>query len=166
MSEIDDLRASMRAAQPSGKGQYIEQGRHELEIKNCFVKRSTQEGRIKETWICEFTVITSTNPSHEPGSTRSYAENPENAGWMGRFKSFLTAAVGVPSNAKLSPADEQTIGDVTVALRFDEERTRMGWPENFLKGRRVLCEGMAGKSKGGIEITNKKWEPAAPVAAA
>jgi hypothetical protein len=164
-ADIDALRASMRAAQPSGKGQYIEEGRHLLEIDKCFCKRTSIDGRWKETYICEFKVIESTNPTHTPGSTRSYAENPENAGWMGRFKSFLCAAVGATDENKLSVQDEDTISDVIAALRYDEHRIAKGWPENFLKSRRVTCEGMKGTSRGGTPITNKKWAPAPPVAA-
>lgn len=156
---IEELRKSMQAAQPSGRGQYLDQGRHELEIDKAFVKRTTFEGKTKESWIVEFKVISSTNPSHEVGSTRSYVENPNNDGWMGRFKAFLVAVAGIPGAQKLNPQDEQLISDITVALRYDEYRVERQWPENFLKGRRVLCEGMPGKSRNNTPITNKKWEP-------
>lgn len=162
-SEIDALRAAMKAAQPSGKGVYIEAGQHVLDIDRAFVKRSMQGGMTKESWIVEFKVVSSTNPTHEVGSTRSYVENPANQGWMERFKSFLSAAVGADPTGKISAEDEITISDVTVALRFDEYRIERGWPENFLKGRRLHCEGMAGVSKSGGPVTNKKWTPAPSV---
>lgn len=157
-AEIEALRNSMRAAQVPGGGSYVEAGQHVLDVDNCFVKQSAKEGAIKTTWICEFKVVASTNPSHEVGSTRSYVENPLNEGWLGRFKGFLAAAVGCDPT-KLSPTDENTIGDIVVALRYPEFRTAQGWPDNFLKGRRVKCEGMPGLSKKGKPITNKKWEP-------
>ena len=166
-AEIEALRASMRAAAPSGRGNYIEDGQHLLEIEKCFCKRTQIDGRFKETYICEFKVLASTNPTHEPGSTRSYAENPENAGWMGRWKSFLAAAAGLDPDLKLSIQDEDTISDMIAALRYEEFRNSKGWPENFLRSRQVKCEGTPGKSRGGTPITNKKWTAyvAPPVAA-
>lgn len=156
----------MRAAAPSGRGQYIEDGQHLLEIEKCFCKRTEIDGRWKETYICEFKVLHSTNPTHEQGQTRSYAENPENAGWMGRWKSFLAAAAGLDPDMKLSQQDEDTIADMIAALRYEEFRASKRWPENFLKGRQVTCQGVPGKSKGGTPITNKKWMPyVAPAAA-
>lgn len=156
-AEIDQLRAAMRSAQVSGKGQYIGEGRHLLEVDKALVKRSTFEGNTKETWIIEFKVIESSNPTHEVGQTRSYVENPANAGWMGRFKGALLGLIGAET---VTPQAEAAIGDLFVALRHDEERVALKLPENFLHGRRVRCEGMAGKSKKGGDITNLRWSVA------
>src|ERR1700676_131513 len=156
-AEIEALRASMRSAQPSGRGSYIEEGRHSLEVDKCCGKRSNIDGRWKETYIAEFKVLESSNSTHEVGSTRSYAENPENAGWMGRWKSFLAAAAGLNPDKKMTTQDEDIISDMIAALRYDEHRIAKGWPENFLHGRQVRCEGAPGKSRGGTPITNKKW---------
>jgi hypothetical protein len=164
-TEIEALRATMKAAQASGKGQYIEAGRHLLEVDRCFVKRSQQSGTIKESWICEFKVIESSNPTHEVGSTRSYVENPANKGWLERWKSFMLAAIGVDPSATPTPAGaDDAVADMFVALRYDEARVSMQLPDNFLKGKRVACEGMAGKSLSGGPVTNKKWTPAPPPA--
>jgi hypothetical protein len=133
-AEIDALRAAMRSAQVSGKGQYIGDGRHLLEVDKALVKRSTFEGNTKETWIIEFKVIESSNPTHEAGQTRSYVENPANAGWMGRFKGALLALIGAET---VTPKAEAAIGDIFVALRHDEERVALKLPENFLHGRRA-----------------------------
>lgn len=156
----EELRAAMRSAQVPGAGQYIGDGRHHLELALGFIKRSAFEGKVKETWIFEFKVLESSNQTHEVGSTRTYAENPNNDGYLGRVKHCLISLAGLDPTSKLTSADEDTIGNIIVALRYDEERVRMGWPENFLKGRRVYCEGMAGKSRKGSDITNKKWAPA------
>jgi hypothetical protein len=164
-SEIDALRASMRSAQVAGKGQYVGEGRHVLEVDKCFVKRSSYDGVQKETYICEFKVLESSNPTHEAGSTRTYAENPANLGWLGRWKGCLLGLIGVDPAGKVPAEAETAVGDIIVALRYDDERIKLGFPENFLKGRRVRCEGMAGKSKGkdgkpGTDIVNKRWTPA------
>lgn len=157
----DELRAAMRSAQPSGRGNYLEDGRHVLEVDKALCKRTTFEGKTKESWIIEFKVVESSNSTHEVGSTRSYIENPENAGWLGRFKSALLAIGGVDPSSKISPEIETAVGDILAALRFDEERVRLGWPVDFLKGRRVFCEGSKGKSRSGSDVTNKKWQPIA-----
>ena len=165
MTTPDELRAAMRSAQVSGKGQYIEEGRHVLDVDKALVKRTTIDGNTKESWIIEFKVIESSNSTHEVGSTRSYVENPANAGWLGRFKYALLAIAGINPDGKISTADENTVGDIVACLRYDEERVRLGWPENFLKGRRVHCEGMPGKSRAGGNVTNKKWSPVSTVPA-
>ncbi len=163
-TEIEALRATMKAAQAAGKGQYIGEGRHLLEVARCFVKRSAQGGTVKESWICEFKVIESSNATHEVGSTRSYVENPANQGWLERWKSFMLAAIGVDPSAQPTPAGaDDAVANLFVALRYDEERVKMNLPENFFKGKRVSCEGMSGTSRLGGPVTNKKWTPAAEV---
>ena len=163
----EELRAAMRSAQPSGKGQYIEDGRHYLKIDKAIYKRTLVGATAKESWIIEFKVIESTNTTHEVNSTRSYVENPQNAGWDGRFMACLLAAIGVdPASPSANAPDVRAkLGDIMVAIQYDEERKRMGLPENFLAGLCVYCEGFAGKSRGGTPVTNKKWTPAPPPAA-
>ena len=166
--EIDALRAAMRAAQVNGRGLYIGNGTHILNVDKALCKRTLIQGNWKETWIVEFKVAASSAADHEVGQTRSYVENPQNAGWMDRFKGALVAICGIDMGTrKLTAEEEDTIGNIFVALRYDEERVRLGWPENFLKGRQVVCEGSDGKSLKGISVTNKKWSPyvAAPAAA-
>jgi hypothetical protein len=160
-AEIDKLRSAMRASQVFGKGVYVEEGRHRLMIDKVICQRTEIDGAVKETYLAECKVIASTNPSHEVGSTRTYAESTKNKGWMGRWKAFLAAAAGADPG-KLSPTDQETISDMIAAIRYDEFRAQKRWPENFLHGRVVDCEGMPGKSQGGTPITNKKWSPVAP----
>lgn len=162
MNDIEALRKMMREAQVSGKGQYVEQGQHDLELDKAFCKRSNHAGTPKENYIFEFKVIRSTNPTHEVGSTRSYVENVANQGWLERMKGCIAALVGVDPYGAISPQDQDTIADIIAALRYDEFRVQKGWPENFLKGRRVSCEGMPGTSqKKGMPVTHKKWKPMA-----
>ena len=161
MSSIDELRAAMKAAQPSGRSAYVEEGKHLLEVKILSCKHSLVEGKQKEAWIAEFNVIESTNPSHVVGTTRAYIEVPENQGWLGRFKSCLLALLGVDPSGVVSPEAEKSIGDIFVALRYDEERIKLGLPENFMAGRRVVCEGSKGLSRKGGPVTNKLWSPVA-----
>lgn len=161
MSEIEALRAAMRGAVVSGKGQYIEAGQHELTLDKAFFKRSQQGGKVKESYIFEFKVDKSSNPTHEVGSTRSYVENMANDGALERIKPCLAAIVGVDPYGVISPADQDLIADIIAALRYDEYRVQKNWPVDFLKGRRVACEGMPGTSRKGTPITNKKWSPLA-----
>ena len=165
--EIEALRAAMRTAQVNGRGAYIGNGRHVLEAGKVFCKRTSLQGTIKESWIAEFKVVSSSAADHEVGSTRSFVENPANAGWMDRWKGCLVALCGLDGNGRKLTAEEETvIGDIFVALRYDEFRVQKGWPENFLSGRIVNCEGTAGKSKAGGDVTNKKWSPYVSPAAA
>jgi hypothetical protein len=164
LEDIDALRKLMKTASPSGRGSYLEDGRHILQVKAAQCKRTNFEGKWKEAYILEFTVVQSTNPTHEVGSTRSYVENPENLGWLTRFKPALAALAGVNPYAKISQEDEETIADMIAALRYDEFRKSKQWPENFLVGRMCECEGSPGKSKNGTPITNKKWAPYEPPA--
>lgn len=167
MSSIDELRAAMRAAQPTGRSAYVEEGKHLLEVSTASCKQTSEEGVMRESWIIEFQVIESNNPTAKPGMTLAYIEVPKNKGWLGRFKACLIAIVGLDPALPLSAAQEETIGNLTVALRHEDTRKAMQLPENFLKGRRVVCEGSKGLSRAGGPVTNKKWSPApAPVAAA
>src|SRR5579872_7164224 len=94
-TEIEALRASMRAAQVFGKGQYILKGIHWLEIVKLFYKRTHMEGTTKESVICEFTVKGTNNPEMVVGETRSIVFNFEKKGWLSRFKALGLAIVGV-----------------------------------------------------------------------
>ena len=166
MDDIEALKKAMREAQPSGRGNYIEEGRHELTLTKLEIKRSQIEGRIKESWIAEFRVDASSNPTHEVGSTRSYVDVPENQGAMGRWKACLAALCGCPSNVQLTPQWHEYLAEVHAMLRYDDYRKSKGVAENWLVGKRVSCEGSPSKSKGGTPITNKRWEPLAPQQAA
>lgn len=156
---IEELRAAMRGAQVFGKGQYIEEGQYLLETIKIFYKRTVIDGSAKESIICEFKVLESSKPEVEIGSTRSYVENLANAGWLSRFKSCMLALIGVDPDGKIPKDAEDATTDLYVALRDDGERVRLGLPENFMAGKRVRVEGMAGKSKKGGAVTNKKWIP-------
>lgn len=162
---IDELRELMRKAQVSGKGAYVEAGQHVLDLDRALFKRSVQGSKVKESWIFEFKVVQSNNPTHEVGQTRSYVENTANDGWLERVKPCLAALCGKDPYGKLSPQDEDEISFVFAAIKFPDWGAQQGLPENFLKGRRVACEGTSGTSRGGTPITNKKWAPMAPGAA-
>ena len=160
MGTIDELRASMRAAQVFGKGQYFEPGRYTLEVQKLFYKRTTIDGTAKENIICEFKVLESSNPAIEVGSTRSSVFAFHHKGWLPRFKALVLALIGIDPDAKVPPAAEEAATDVYVALRDEGERTRLGFPENFMAGRKVQAEAMAGTSQAGKPVTNMKWMPA------
>lgn len=157
--DIEALRKAMMAAQPSGRGKYIEDGTHLLKLDKGFVKRTQIGAKWKESYIFEFVVEGSTNATHEAGSKRSYVENPENDGWDSRIKACILALMGLDPDKKLTPAENESYGDIVAALRYDEFRIAKGLPENFLGGRYAICEGTAGKSRSGGPVTHKKWAP-------
>ena len=164
-AEIEALRASMRAAQVFGKGQYILVGRHDLEVLKLFYKRTLIDGVAKESIIAEFKVTATTNPEMSSGETRSVVYTFDKKGWMSRFKALILALVGVDPDGRI-PADvEIAVGDIYAALRDDSERIRLGLPENFLFGKRVHVEGIPGTIRGGPNvgkpIVDLKWTPAA-----
>lgn len=165
MGEIEDLMTAMGAAVPTGRSAYVEEGVHILKLKLAKGQRTSYDGKSKESYVFEFEVLQSSNPSHEVGSTRGYVENMNNDGALGRIKACLIALCGIPSSHKLTPDDENKIKYMIAAIRYDDFRARLGWPENFLKDRVVFCEGSEGKSKKGTDITHKKWEPYTPPAA-
>lgn len=163
--DIEALRKAMQAASPTGRGNYVEDGQHVLQVEKALCKRTLIDGRWKESYIIEFKVLQSSNPKAEVGSSQAYIENPENAGWMGRFKAALLACTGFDPAGKIPAEVEAKMGDIIAALRYDEFRTSQGWPENFLAGCTVRCEGTPGKSRAGTPVTNKKWYPYTPPAA-
>lgn len=164
--DIAALRAAMVAAQPSGRGNYIEDGKHKLVCKLGKCKRTLISGKWKESYILEFEVLESSNPTHTVGSSRAYIENPENAGWDGRMKSCVLALLGVDPSSKYTPAMDEAFADIVAAMCYDEYRVAKGLPENFLAGRTVECEGAKGTSRAGGPVTNKKWFPWSPNIAA
>lgn len=166
MSEIDEFRAAMRQAVPSGRGNYVEEGTHTLQIVRVLYKRTVINAKAKESYIAELKIVHSTNPTHEVGSQRSYIENPDNLGYDGRFKAFMIAACGLDPSVKLSAENNEAMVDFLAALRFDEYRAQKGYPENWLAGRMVVCAGSKGQSRSGSPVTNKIWTPyVAPAAA-
>jgi hypothetical protein len=159
MSDIETLRAAMRAAQVFGKGQYFEPGRYRLRVAKLFYKESMMEGTAKKNIIAEFTVLESSNPDVEVGSTRSSVFAFHHKGWLPRFKAVLIALSGRDPDAKSSPEIEKMVEDIYVALLRDDERIKLGFPENFLAGVEVLAEAMPGTSMAGKPVTNMKWTP-------
>jgi hypothetical protein len=171
--DLEALRASMRAAQVFGKGQYILVGRHVLRVAKLFYKRTMIDGVGKESIIAEFTVLATTNAEMQVGETRSVVFNFEKKGWMSRFKALLLALAGVDPDGKIPPQAETFVGDVYVALRDDSERQRMNLPENFMANRCINVEGIPGTIKNGVNagkpLVDLKWTPyfeAAPMQAA
>jgi hypothetical protein len=168
MSEIDEIRKQMRSAQVFGKGRYFKDGVFDLEIDKFFYKRSVTDGAVSENYICEFKILTSTNSELVPGSTVSsvFAVKP-NTGWMNRLKALLLAVVGVdPDASAIPPAAEEAATDLYVAMRDDNERKRLGLPENPCSGIHVHAEAISGKSRAGGPVTHMKWKPAPQVNAA
>jgi hypothetical protein len=165
MATIEELRASMKGAQVFGRGTYIGVGLYLLKIARVKFQRTMIQGTAKESMIVEFEVLSSTCPDHAVGSTVSYVEATKNAGWLDRFKAFLTAAAGVDPYGKVSPDVEEEVAQLYCMIRDDDYRTKQGFPDNFLAGTVVACEGTAGKAKSGSPVTNKRWAPA-PAAAA
>ncbi len=150
----------MRGAQVFGKGQYFTgEGRYALEVLKLFYKRTVMEGQAKESIISEFKVLESSRADVEPGFTRSVVFSFHHAGWLPRFKALVLALLGVDPDGKLPAAAEDTATDIYVALRDDTERQRLGLPDNFMAGRKVITETFPGLTRKGGPCTNMKWFP-------
>jgi len=158
--QATEYRNAFRSAQVFGKGRYFEPGRYLLEVDKLFYKRTLIDGAAKESIICEFKILESSNPAFEVGSTVSSVFSFANKGWLSRFKMMVLALVGADPD-RAPAAAQEAAGDIYAALRDDSERERIGLPENFMRGRKVRTEAMAGKTSNGQDITNMKWEPVA-----
>lgn len=165
--EIEAYRKAMDQAQVFGQGQYILLGKHVLKVLKLIEKRTMVGATAKESIVAEFEVLASTNPNMVVGETRSTVYRKDKQGWEGRFKAMAYALIGHDPELQPSEKVRKTYQDVSAALRYDEERKRLGWPENFMAGAIVNAEGMPGFIKNGAnagkEIVNIKWTPyAAP----
>lgn len=166
--DIEAIRKAMRAANVTGSGDYITSGKHYLELVRAKFQTTMIESKAKQSMIFEFKVHATTAPDKMPiESTRSYVDNPDNTGYLGRVKACLFALLGVDPNGKITEAQETSIVDVYGALVFESERVRLGLPDNFLAGRFVVCEGFDDTSRTNKKpIVKKNWYPAPPPAAA
>jgi hypothetical protein len=160
-ADINEIRKAMRAAQVTGSGDYITSGTHLLELTRAKFNRTMIQAKAKESMIFEFKVHTSSHPDKMPvGETRSYVDNPDNTGYLGRVKGCILALMGVDPNGKVSPNDDEAATEVYCALLDDSIRVGHQWPENFLAGNFVICEGFDGVSQTNHKpIVKKNWKP-------
>jgi hypothetical protein len=163
MVDINEIRKAMRAAQVTGSGDYITSGTHLLELTRAKFQRTMIQAKSKESMIFEFKVHSSTTPDKMvPGETRSYVDNPDNTGYLGRVKGCILALMGVDPNGKVLPADDEAATELYCACVDDSIRVSHEWPENFLAGRFVICEGFDGVSQTNHKpIVKKNWKPSA-----
>jgi hypothetical protein len=164
MSTIEELRASMRAANVAGTGQYILLGKHLLEVQKLFYKRSVIDGAAQESIIAEFTVLQTSNSESRVGETRSTVFKFDKKGALSRLKPMLIALLGVdPYAGRITPDAEDAAIDVYVALRDETERRKKNLSENFMMGRKVWAEGFPGTIKtgpnAGKPIVQINWTP-------
>jgi hypothetical protein len=140
--------------------------------------------RDKELFICEFRIVESNNPAHEPGSTGSWTcKDPtaENGG-AGDVKAFAMALMGIdPSSVKDTDelAQEQAAHFAFALMGYQEafdelnrqvdERNKKlppGEPkaehfrDGFQIGRRIALETTMTKTKAGGDFTVHNWSPA------
>lgn len=127
-------------AKPTGSGNYIKPGLHDLEIESVKYLQSSQESG-KAFYIVEFKVLGS-NAGHAPGEKVSWLVNMANKPALGAIKGFLVAAF----NAK----DEKEIDD-DVALAS----THADQP---CKGAVVKCQAVQIKTKKGADFTKCTFE--------
>ena len=145
----------MRGAQVYGKGVYVEEGRHVLEIDRLFFKRTSFGRELSKASV--HLRVQKGDRELEPYSrnrvdalVRRGPDEPRD-GSDGSRRFFSPPPVATPSQ-KHSPEDEEAIGNIIVALKWEEERARLGWPENFIEGPRrgrPISGGMKGTSKKG-----------------
>ena len=158
---IEELRASMRAAQVYGKGQYFSKGLYLLKVKLMKYQRTMVDNVLKESIVVEFEVLETSNPEVLKGETRSVVFAFHNQGWLSRFKAFVLALVGVNPDGNVDPAAQEAAIDIYVALRDDNERKRLELPEQIGVGMLVHAEAIPGTSRKGNPVTNMKWTPVA-----
>lgn len=168
--DIDRLRRVMGAANPAGSGQYFDPGTYIAKLTKHFYKLA-QDGTGKEFVIFEFEVLQSSNPDIKVGSTRSETADPSKKGWEARLYALIDALLGIDPKSPLatSPEVRTQVVQISCALFSNEERQRMGLPENFLALRQpiVKVEAYPKDTQAGKHITATKYAPyVAPAAPA
>lgn len=127
-------------AKPTGSGNYIKPGLHDLEIESVKYLPSSQKANTA-FYIVEFKVLGS-NGGHAPGEKVSWLVNMANQPALGAIKGFLVAA--------LNAEDEKEIDD-NVALAS----THADQP---CKGVVVKCQAIQIKTKKGTDFTKCTFE--------
>jgi hypothetical protein len=164
MPTIEELRAAMRSAVLTGKGNYLPLGMHDVQITKFFFK-SPGTNSPMGLFLAEFTVSKSTDPNVTIGGTYSEGFDPAKVGWMERMKKFLLATLGMDWRGTI-PVE---VHDLCADIRFSEEfpQTELApaikkyghKPADFLVGRSVRAEGTPYTTKTHKEIVSVRWIP-------
>lgn len=120
-------------AQPTGSGNYIKPGLHDLEIESVKYLPSSQKANTA-FYIVEFKVLGS-NGGHAPGEKVSWLVNMANQPALGAIRGFLVAALNA---AKVDDVDDE----VTLASTHEDQP----------------CKGVVVKCQA-IQIETKKKTP-------
>lgn len=169
MDVIDQLFKGMADAPMFGRGNYLGEGMFEIELKKLFVKTQTFKGVA--LFICEFTILESSNPKHAPGSTGSWATKLALPNAFGDIKSLIFAAIG--REPKDVPAEDRdahefatllasaVCGSASAAAKLkDMPYDLPEGAESLLIGQRVHLETQMVKTKTGGDFTRHNFSPA------
>lgn len=168
MSNIDALFDGMPDADLNNKGNYMGPGRFLVETKAIKYKDSKHRGK---SYIIEFTVVESTNPAHEPGSSGSWVIKLDKPQAWGDIKAFMMAlAMDIdPKTAKTPKQDPELHAKATELAKAAisaEHAQKLGAEEDFLLGLPVRLETTMTKTQKGGDFTIHAWSPASKAFAA
>ncbi len=171
---IDALFGNMAKADINGSGTYMGEGLYVVEIKTIFVKEGRNPAKPGDSFICEFTVLESSNANHAPGSSGSYVLKFSNPYTLGNIAELVIALLGYENskeNQKNSDIREQadvvvraTCGSDKGKAELAELRAALGEDYGTLTGKKLRLECVKkptlpknGKPAG--EFTVHKWSP-------
>lgn len=162
-TEIEALRALMRAAVLTGKGNYLPLGTHKLLVEKFFFKgpgTNTPMG----LFISEFKMVETTNAQANKGGTYSEVFDLAKTGWDGRMKKFVLATLGVDRRGVITEEMHDLFADIRFSAQFESERQKLSAkyghaPEQFLLGRHVIGEGTDYTTKKNVKIVSTEFSP-------
>ncbi len=166
---IDTLFGNLVKADVNGSGKYMGEGRYLVETKNIFAKEGRNPLKPGDNFICEFTIIESSNPGHEVGSTGSFVVNMANPFASGNIVELAIALLGYENtreNQKNADIREQadvvmraTCGSDSAKAALATLREGLGPDYGVLVGKRLRLECVKKPTKAGGEFTVHKWSP-------
>lgn len=165
---VDDLFKGMKTAKMFGRGNYMGEGDYVVEVTKCFTKKSFKGPVL---FICEFTIVTSDNEKHKPGSTGTWAPKIDLQNTFGDIKSLMFSACGTdPKDVK--DEDEEAHASATLLARAAcgsetaiAELKAQGFDSVPILGSRVKLECRQIKTRANTDFTRYSWSPAPAEAA-
>ncbi len=169
--DIDKLFDGMARAEIFGKGNYLEDGIYTVEMRNIFAK----EGHKGKSFICEFTILESSNAANPPGSSGSWVLNFSNKYAFGTIAELVLALLGY-ENTRENQTDPTIRKQVELVARAvcgsETAQKELGadYEDGMLLGIRVKLETtkratQPTATKPAGTFTAHKWSPIPDVAA-
>ncbi len=173
---IDLLFGNIATTEINGSGTYMSEGIYVVETKNIFVKEGKNPAKPGDSFICEFSIIESSNPAHSVGSTGSYVLKFSNPYTLGNIAELVMALLGY-ENTRENQKDPTIRKEVDLVVRAacgsDTARKALGdgYEEGMLHGIRLRLEctkkpTLPKNGKPAGEFTVHRWAPLAAAVAA